>query len=274
MTFWSSHTETSENNTLAQWVEHVDMSSLKSGPVKNEAGIPTVPSSTIVDRLPILVNATTRSSQGRRSKVQQRTRMGALWARFKRRLGTEKAPSTSSPKDGSIAESHVIEMVDVEVQDDNDRVDEVIVDRVWSEDITNSTTQSDHGASPEKSGGSHAGRSSNDHESMHGADVVWDVRSLGVLLRWRIWPAVVKFFSSSFADPKSEASYAQENWFIKKSLASWASVWLILNWVLGCIFSQPIFQAFDQIVYYGLAPALTLPILCVHIREIILTLQR
>lgn len=45
----------------------------------------------------------------------------------------------------------------------------------------------------------------------------------------------------------------QENWFIKKSLALWASGWLILNWVLGCIFAQKIYQTFDIVFYYGVS---------------------
>ncbi|KAG6902561.1 hypothetical protein C0995_014950 [Termitomyces sp. Mi166 len=133
----------------------------------------------------------------------------ALWSSFKRRLGTVQAPSSSSVIDES-AESHVVEMPDGPVQNDDDVVDEVIVDRVWSEDFTSSATHSDHIGSPEKSGGSHhGGRSASDHESLHGPEGVGGVLSVGVLLRWRIWPAIVKFFSSSFADPKSEANYAQ-----------------------------------------------------------------
>ncbi|KAG6900022.1 hypothetical protein C0993_004079 [Termitomyces sp. T159_Od127] len=136
--------------------------------------------------------------------------VAALWVKFKRRLGTVKAPSSSSAIDES-AESHVVDMPDGSIQNDDEMVDEVIVDRVWSEDFTTSASQSDNGGSPEKSGGSHpGGRSASDHESLHGTEgVVGGVLSISVLFRWRIWPAIVKFFNPSFADQKSEANYAQ-----------------------------------------------------------------
>jgi len=86
----------------------------------------------------------------------------------------------------------------------------VVVDRIWSEDIKSSITHSEHGASPEKSGGSHpaGGPSTSDHESL-GPEGFWNTFSPIVLLRWRIWPAIVELFSSSFADEKSEVHYAQ-----------------------------------------------------------------
>jgi len=38
---------------------------------------------------------------------------------------------------------------------------------------------------------------------------------------------------------------------MKKSLAVWASLWLIFNWVLGCIFAAPLRLVYDQVFYFG-----------------------
>ncbi|KAG6879945.1 hypothetical protein C0992_009303 [Termitomyces sp. T32_za158] len=155
--------------------------------------------------LPALSKSVTRPSEA----LHTWDAVVALWAKFKRRLGTVQAPSSSSVIDES-AESHVVDMADGSIQNDDEVVDEVIVDRVWSDDFTTSATQSDNAGSPEKSGGSHlGGRSASDHESLHGTEGVGGVLSISVLFRWRIWPAIVRFFSSSFSDQKSEANYAQ-----------------------------------------------------------------
>ncbi|KAH0583043.1 hypothetical protein H2248_010928 [Termitomyces sp. 'cryptogamus'] len=155
--------------------------------------------------LPVLIKAATRPRQ----TLHPWDAVVALWTKFKRRLSTVQATSSSSAIDES-AESHVVEIPHGPIRNDDDVVDEVIVDRAWLEDFTSSATQSDPVGSPEKSGGSHhGGRSASDHESLRGLEGVGGVFSIGVLLRWRIWPAVVKFFSLSFADSKSEDNYAQ-----------------------------------------------------------------
>jgi len=40
---------------------------------------------------------------------------------------------------------------------------------------------------------------------------------------------------------------------MKKSLAEWAALWLILNWVLGVIFAQPLNEPYDKAFYYGVS---------------------
>lgn len=182
------------------------MTSLKAG--RGKAGSSNTGSFSAVDDalpLPALSKSVTRPPEA----LHPRDAVVVLWTKFKRRLGTVQAPSSTSVVNES-TESHVVDMPDVSAQNDDDVVDEVIVDRVWSEDFTTSATPSDHAGSPEKSGGSHpGGRSTSDHESLHGIEGVGGVPSISVLFRWRIWPAIVKFFNSSFADPKSEANYAQ-----------------------------------------------------------------
>lgn len=45
----------------------------------------------------------------------------------------------------------------------------------------------------------------------------------------------------------------KERWFLKKSLAIWASLWLVMNWILGVIFvpKTPYFFLLDKIFYFG-----------------------
>ncbi|KAA1470157.1 hypothetical protein DENSPDRAFT_774313 [Dentipellis sp. KUC8613] len=192
------------------------------------------------------------------------------WARFRRRLGTGTSPSTSSLIDESTAGTHTSDTrfprSDREGGDE-DTVDEIVVDRNWSDEIKSSVsqTQSEQGPSPEKSNShNHAGgvATTTDHDSVaiH-AEGFWGLAMPLIILRWRVWPAIVDFFSLKFFDEKSETHYRKENWFMRKSLALWSAVFLIVNWVLGIIFIPSPRVLADKIFYYGVAPALTFPIL-------------
>ncbi|GLB41632.1 putative his Kinase A (phosphoacceptor) domain containing protein [Lyophyllum shimeji] len=236
----------------------------KSAPSNVASTTPITSTAVDDDSLPLPVLQKTGSrtpSSRRKGKSACIGGIAVHWARFKRRIGTGTAPSSGSVVEGSAAESIHTRGMEGTMQNNSDEVHEVVVDRVWSEDIKDSTNFSEHGATPEKSAGSHLpAPTTSDHESL-GPEGLWSNLSPIVVLRWRLWPAVVELFSSRFADVKSEAHYAQENWFIKKSLALWASLWFILNWVLGCIFAQPITQVYDKTFYYGIAPALSLPVI-------------
>ncbi|CAE6458104.1 unnamed protein product [Rhizoctonia solani] len=82
-----------------------------------------------------------------------------------------------------------------------------------------------------------------------------------VLLRYRIWPVIERFFSLHFHDPISEAQYTKETFYTHKTLAFWASCFLILNWVLATsLLSQQTYILGDKIFVYGVAPVLTVPL--------------
>jgi hypothetical protein len=135
------------------------------------------------------------------------------WEKFKRRIGTVTAPSTSSVIDDDAVGSSISHVRPA--QEEREEVDEVAVDRIWSEDIK-SSVPSEHGGSPEKSGGSHHNATSVDYDSLSVHEGFWSSLSLLVILRWRIWPAVHEFFSLRFFDEKSENHYRQETWYVKK----------------------------------------------------------
>ncbi|KAG5644869.1 hypothetical protein DXG03_007510 [Asterophora parasitica] len=217
-----------------------------------------VTSKALEDSLPPPVLANSNSISIRRKKKARVGGLAVHWARFKRRVGTGTAPSSSSLVGESTGESNNYLRREGPLQDDGGEVDEVVVDRIWSEDIKSSTTHSEHGASPEKSGGSHPmGQSASDRGSL-APEGFWSTFRPIVFLRWRLWPKFAKIFVTRFADEKSEAQYEQENWFMKKSPALWASLWLIVNWVLGCIFTKPLYQHFDRIFYFGALQAIGL----------------
>ncbi|OBZ73876.1 hypothetical protein A0H81_06404 [Grifola frondosa] len=142
-------------------------------------------------------------------------------------------------------------------------VDEVVVDREWSDEIKSSSiTHSEHGGTPEKSGSNHLAGTNTDRESLaiH-PESCWGISPVLVFLRWRAWPLILSFFSTPFLDEKSEAHYVKENWFMRKNLALFSSAFLIVNWVFGIAFVPTPVVLMDKIFFYGLAPALTFPII-------------
>ncbi|TFK80188.1 hypothetical protein K466DRAFT_569794, partial [Polyporus arcularius HHB13444] len=171
---------------------------------------------------PVLADA----SSGRRSRTKKNARVGSAglrvhWDRFVRKLGSGTAPSTSSAFDDSVGESSVYPRSrtdHVSQEPPDDRVDEVVVDREWSDEIkSSSVTHSEHGGTPDKSGSNHLGGTNTDRDSFafrpHG---FWGSCRLLIFIRWRLWPAAYSFFSTHFIDEKSEMHYNKENWFLRK----------------------------------------------------------
>ncbi|KDR80820.1 hypothetical protein GALMADRAFT_241276 [Galerina marginata CBS 339.88] len=256
------------SNHPPQWIEEhlTKPSSLTVSTdkdIRDSTNLPpmaTPTTSTAIDHsLPPPVLQSSAASQSRRRKKSARINgLSVHWARFKKRLGTGTAPSSSSQIGESAAEHSYTRRM--EMSETSDYVDEVVVDRTWTDEIKSSISHSEHGGSPEKSGGSHPPERASDHDSIID-DGFWNLSTPLTILRYRTWPFIMEIFSSRFLDEKAEEHYAQESWFLKKSLAIWASLWLIVNWVLGCIFipHNPIVQL-DKIFYFGVAPLLSFPI--------------
>lgn len=144
------------------------------------------------------------------------------WQKFVKKLGTGTAPSSSSQHGDTAADSGIYGPRP-ECGGDNDELDEVVVDRIWSEDIKTSITHSEHGNTPEKSGsgvhgagnggtGQNAGwgqSGSSDQESLLSETGFWSRWRLLAWIRWHMWGVVVEVFSSKFDNEKSEKHYAQ-----------------------------------------------------------------
>jgi osomolarity two-component system sensor histidine kinase SLN1 len=126
------------------------------------------------------------------------------WAKFKRHIGTGTAPSSSSQIEESGVENNYIQGMEMAQKDG--AVDEVIVDRVWNEDIKSIESHSDHGASPRESHQVIPGGS--DHESFV-YEGFWSSWPPLANIRWRAWPFIRGIFSSRFIDEKSEQRYVQ-----------------------------------------------------------------
>ncbi|KAI1791886.1 hypothetical protein LXA43DRAFT_888392 [Ganoderma leucocontextum] len=214
------------------------------------------------------------SSPGRRSRHKKTARFSAglrvHWDRFVRKLGSGTSPSSSSNLDDSVGESSGYPRSRIggpvgEAQLQDERVDEVVVDREWSDEIkSSSVTHSEHGGSPDKSGSNPLGGTNTDRDSFAiRPEGFWGSCRVLIFLRWRLWPASYGFFSTRFLDEKSEMHYNKENWFLRKAsfhfrssnLALWSSAFLVVNWAFGIGFvPHPVLLA-DQIFLYGVAPA-------------------
>ncbi|EIN11063.1 hypothetical protein PUNSTDRAFT_85601 [Punctularia strigosozonata HHB-11173 SS5] len=229
--------------------------------------------------LPILQSAlagprtAATDSNGRRVRSRKSARIDrglrVHWARFRHRLGTGTAPSTSTaPEDStggsSIGHRHAhTGPGSVRIAAEKDEVDEVVVDRAWCDELKSSVvSQSDQGLHAKADRvGSYVPGTSTDQESLaHLHASGGPTHTLWLLLRWRLWPATFDFFSLRFLDAASERNYAKEYWFMRKSLALWSSGFLILNWVLTVAFiPRPLVLA-DKIFFYGVTPAFTFPV--------------
>lgn len=181
------------------------------------------------DILPPPVQASAYSPEGRRQGKKARISLGlhVRFDRFLRKLGSGTAPSTSSALDDSIGDSVTVYnrsgekgAIGAGAADEEGEVDEVVVDREWSNELK-SSIQSEHGGTPDKSGGSNpqggfAGTNTDrDSVAIH-AHGLWASCTLLVWIRYRIWPAAFSFFATRFLDEKSEAHYRKENWFMRK----------------------------------------------------------
>lgn len=219
---------------------------------------------------PVTQRASTSFASRRRKKarIEDAARGGRFrvhWDRFLRKIGSGTAPSSSSAFDDSNGEGSTSHRAKAPPQDEEDiPLDEVVVDREWADDVkTCSTTNSEQGQSPEKSGGSgQLGGTNTDRDSVAvRADGFWGSCLPLIWLRWRLWPFLLGFFCTRFLDERSEDHYNKENWFLRKNLAVWSALFYILNWVLATAFEPRPIPLADIIYYYALMPILTFPLI-------------
>jgi len=231
--------------------------------VKSTSSGATTGSPTLPSTLPVPVVQPTTPCRGKQknARIPTLTAYGLRehWENFKRHIGTVTAPSTSSVIEDSSAVASSVSHTHP-AQEETEEVDEVVVDRIWSEEVKTSVP-SEHGASPDKSGGSHHNAASIDRDSLSVHEGFWSYFPILVILRWRLWPAVQDFFSLRFFDEKSESHFRQETWFVKKPLALWSSLFFILNWALGLGTVPKPFSLPDKIFFGGVVPLVSFPLL-------------
>lgn len=227
--------------------------------------------------LPLPTVSTTAQRQKKTIHINGAHRVRVYWGRFRRRLGAGTSPSTPS----LIEDSATVNVVDCCADsknsspgEDSTEVDEVVVDRNWSEDTKSSISLSEQSVSPGK-----LGSPSSDHDSatVH-AGRFWGLCTPLIIIRWRLFPAIVNFFSPKFPSEKSELHYIKENWFMRKvrrksfmvvvipfsfswslfitslqPLAIWSSLFLIVNWVVNTLLALGPIVLIDKIFLYGVS---------------------
>jgi hypothetical protein len=203
------------------------------------------------------------------------------WIRFCRRLGAATAPSTSSLVDSSAQGSNDGFRSDTQrgrQGGDEAEVDEVVVDRNWSGEIKSSVSLSEQDISLDRPGGHHhvAGPTTDrDSVALHTGGF-WGLSTPLIILRWRVFPTIVDFFSTKFPNKKSEQHYVKENWFMRKvrrpswaihissshtlyfwcmsssqPLALWSSLFLVVNWVVNAASIPRPILLIDKIFVFG-----------------------
>lgn len=163
---------------------------------------------------PAVTISTTVQRQKKTIRINGAHRIRVHCGRFRRRLGAGTSPSTSLIEDSAAANSADFrtDSDNSPPDEDNAQVDEVVVDRNWSDDIKSSISLSEQNISPGKLDGP-----STDHESVAVyTGGFWGLSTPLIILRWRVIPAIVNFFSPKFPSEKSELRYIKENWFMRK----------------------------------------------------------
>ncbi|KAJ7255430.1 hypothetical protein B0H12DRAFT_1113322 [Mycena haematopus] len=187
------------------------------------------------------------TSTGRRQKKKARFgAVGRYWDTIKRRFGTVSSPSLTSSEIQSRDPSHNGHAASDEVPGDPDRIDRIVVDRMWGSNHT-LPGEGDH-QTPET-------------KSSYGVPPAtlfqpgWQpsgfLHRIAPPVFWSFWVMLVHFFSPAFPDEKSERHYTREHWSFTKSLARWSALWLIVSWVLGCAFAPRPRVLLDDIFLYG-----------------------
>ncbi|CAE6443002.1 unnamed protein product [Rhizoctonia solani] len=185
---------------------------------------------------------------------------GRIWGRRRRDIADMEMGRSDSLREsmneryGTRTNIHELEQ---EMEDDCEdaEVDAVVVDNQFlSLDKSTQRSQSTHPHHVDEIGTPPTGPTGSTSSG------VAETRAM-VLLRYRIWPVIERFFSLHFHDPVSEAQYIKETFYTHKTLAFWASCFLILNWVLATsLLSQQTYILGDKIFVYAVAPVLTVPL--------------
>jgi osomolarity two-component system sensor histidine kinase SLN1 len=220
---------------------------------------------------PVAAIPTTYNRPKKTIRIDGGRGLRVYWARFRRRLGTGTSPSTSSLVDGSAQGSNDGLRSDVQggrQGEDDAEVDEVVIDRNWSDDIKSSVSLSEQDISLDRPGGHPIAGPNTDRDSdaLHTGGF-WGLCTPLVILRWRLFPAIIGFFSSKLPNQKSERHYVKENWFVRKPLAMWSSLFLVVNWALNAALVPGPILLIDKIFVYGIAPACTFPVLVLVIYD-------
>ena len=218
-----------------------------------------------------------RSNPSNRARVESvgGGRFRVHWAKFKQRLGTGSAPSeslldgtgtgASSTSSGGCAIKHGYAMPMEDELEEAMEVDQIVVDNDLGTTITDTPSQASEGdARTHTSGGDRRPEGSHTTSYISGPGYtlhyLWDRNPVFSFLRWTVWPLIFHFFSMRFGDDKMEHDFRKETWWTGKTLGLYSSAFFIVNWILAMALSSRPFSIADDIFYYGITAALSLPL--------------
>ncbi|KAJ7446913.1 hypothetical protein B0H11DRAFT_1745410 [Mycena galericulata] len=223
-----------------------------------------IPFDPLVGSLPVLPLPAT---QQRAASVQKSVHFQSIASKWdsikeyvKHTLAAPYVPSSSS----SLVENVVTDATsdapkDPDQFEGNDEVDEVVVNRSWSEDFK---TETDSDAA-ETASSRHDGTASDAGTLDDRPRGFWALPPLAFARR-RIWPPIAQFYMPRFEEA-DERLYQKEVWGQSKRLSLWSSVFFIASCVLAILTIQaPVVladKALLQIFYFGISPLLAVPIL-------------
>lgn len=161
---------------------------------------------------PVALVGTTR----RKKKTARFAGLRVHWARFMKQIGADAPSDSSAVADSSLESSLPRTRQRTEEDVDGDGVDEIVVDRDWSEDLRSSLNHSsERGHTRSADSNAQIGTSLGRGTSAL-SDDSHILSALYSSLRWEVWPATVKFFCVRFLDDRTEQRFRKEHWFIKK----------------------------------------------------------
>ncbi|KAK0202522.1 hypothetical protein DFS33DRAFT_1263543 [Desarmillaria ectypa] len=143
------------------------------------------------------------------------------------------------------------------LENEKDEIDEIVVDRCWSEEYASSSHSSDVADSTSGFG------EFEERDSISASHQVgfWASCKPLIFIRWRLWRCLRDFFDPHFENPVVELDYQKEVWEVSKSLALWASIFFIVNWLMAVLSIPTPTVLADKIFYFAIGPVLTFPIL-------------
>ncbi|KAK7056490.1 hypothetical protein VNI00_003046 [Paramarasmius palmivorus] len=192
----------------------------------------------------------------------------SLWYGFTRRLRADDLSPSSSNTAPEEPQTDDVED-DWRETTEAGRTEKVVVDQSWasgrggSKVIESSASSDQDPVGDSKSGGTPQGlilQGVHDKESSVVRHGFWSMATPLIQIRYRLWPLIAEFFFPRPFEGSAEDQYRSEDWQSKKKLALIASLWFVVNWGLGLWFVPRPLTVVDQVLYYGLGPALTVPV--------------
>ncbi|KZO98776.1 hypothetical protein CALVIDRAFT_596401 [Calocera viscosa TUFC12733] len=110
--------------------------------------------------------------------------------------------------------------------------------------------------------GSHPdGRSQEGFTAGGNSSGIRELWGLTTLLRWRLYPRIVRFFDLSFYNAHAEDKYRKDVWFTQKKLAAISAAFYLLITIFNCTLAPTPFTEFNKITNIGGGVLFSVPVL-------------